>query len=250
VDDEACRLIEGDCLDVMGGIPDGSIDLIAADPPYGTTVCRWDVVIPFEPMWGHIHRILKPRGAVVLTASQPFTSMMVMSNPGWFRCRWVWDKVNRITGFLDVKKRPLRVAEDVLVFSSGQSTYNPQMTPGKPYKTCHGKPTGIYAAHAGFVAEYGPWRYPTDILRISADRRAKEGRRHPTQKPVALFEYLIRTYSNEGETVLDFCMGSGTTGVACLNTGRRFIGIESDPDHFCIASDRISAARAATPLFA
>jgi site-specific DNA-methyltransferase (adenine-specific) len=237
---EGCELIHADCLDAMSLIPDGTVDLIAADLPYGTTACKWDVVIPFGPLWAHYRRILKPRGAIVLTACQPFTSMLVMSNQEWFRYRWVWDKVNRPTGFLDAKTRPLRIAEDVLVFGPKPTTYNPQMTIGEPYVAAHGKHGTVYGDQRRTVTVCKGERYPRDIIRIKADRRGTEGRIHPTQKPVALFEYLIRTYSNPGDLVLDNAMGSGTTGEACIKTGRRFIGIERDPKHFGNARARLN----------
>jgi DNA modification methylase len=217
-----CRLILGDCLQAMADIPDGSIDLILADLPYGTTACKWDVVIPFEPLWAHYRRVLKPRGAVVLTASQPFTSMLVMSNPKWFRYEWVWDRVNKYTGHLNAKKRPMRRHETVV--NAAQRT------------------AATYGAHhtEKLRSSDGLSAMPGSVLRIKG--HDKKGV-HPTQKPVALMEYLIRTYSHEGEMVLDNTMGSGTTGVACLNTGRRFLGIEKDPAIFAVADRRIDAAR-------
>jgi DNA modification methylase len=250
--DGVCRLLLGDCLEKMGEIEAGSVDLIAADLPYGTTNCRWDSVIPFEPMWDHFRRVLKPCGAVVLTASQPFTSALVMSNPKWFRYEWAWDKVNRNTGALNAKKMPLKRHENILVFYRSASTYNPQYRPGKPYIAHR---TNGHGAHTRYgrdaddrsTVNDGNY-YPSSVLEIPADLKIEMGL-HPTQKPVALFEYLIRTYSNEGETVLDPTFGSGTTGVACLNTNRRFIGIERDPSYFATATARIAAARAAHPLF-
>jgi DNA modification methylase len=233
----------GDCLEVMPSLPGASIDLILADLPYGTTACKWDAIIPFEPLWNAYRRLLKPRGAVVLTASQPFTSALVMSNLKDFRYRWVWDKVNRITGFLDAKTRPLRVAEDVCVFYAKQPTFNPQMVAGKPYQVRRRGTNPAKVYHADLALTDGCYdgeRYPQDILRIVADRRGTEGRVHPTQKPIALMEYLIRTYTDPGATVLDNTMGSGTTGVACLRTDRRFIGIEKDPHYFLVAESRIN----------
>jgi DNA modification methylase len=239
------KLMQGDCLELMQDIPDGSVDLVLTDPPYGTTACRWDTVIPFEPMWAQLKRVAKKSAAIVLTASMPFTAELVQSNRDMFRYRWVWDKVNRITGFLDAKKRPLRVAEDVCVFYTAQPTYNPQMFQGVPYRAYNGKSSTIYREGLGSVYTECPdgLRFPQDILRIKADNRGSEGRVHPTQKPVALLEYLIRTYTNEGETVLDFTMGSGSTGVACINTNRSFIGIELDADYFKIAEKRIADAQ-------
>lgn len=241
----------GDCLEVMAGLPDASVDMILCDLPYGTTACNWDTVIPFEPLWAQYRRVAKRNAAIVLTATMPFTAALVMSNPAEFRYRWVWDKVNRITGFLDAKKRPLRVVEDVCVFYGAQPTYVPQKWQGEPYKAWHGpkaaKPAGSAVYQEQITSTLTDcsdgMRYPQDLLRIKADNRGAEGRVHPTQKPVALMEYLIRTYTQEGETVLDNCMGSGTTGVACANTGRRFIGIERDDKYFAIASERIAAAQ-------
>jgi site-specific DNA-methyltransferase (adenine-specific) len=237
------ELWRGDCLEMMASIPDGSIDMILCDLPYGTTACKWDTVIPFEPLWAQYRRIAKRNAAIVLTASQPFTTALIASNMREFAYCWVWDKVNRPTGFMSAKLRPLKATEDVCVFYAAQPTYNPQKWQGEPYKAKGGK------RHAGHV--YGleskqsvtdcadGMRYPQNIIRIKADNRGIEGRVHPTQKPVALMEYLIRTYTQEGETVLDNCMGSGTTGVACANTGRRFIGIERERKYFDIACERI-----------
>lgn len=212
--------------------------------PYGTTACKWDSVIPFEPLWEQYRRIAKKNAAIVLTAAMPFTAALVMSNPREFRYRWVWDKVNRPTGFLDAKRRPLRIVEDVCVFYAEQPTYNPQKWQGRPYKATSGGSAKVYSGHGRAVRDCADgMRYPQDLLRVKADNRGVEGRVHPTQKPVALMGYLIRTYTNEGETVLDNCMGSGTTGVACVNTNRKFIGIELDPDYFAIAKQRIESAK-------
>jgi DNA modification methylase len=236
-----CTLINGDCLEAMSLIPDGSIDAVICDPPYGTTACKWDSVIPFEPMWKQLKRITKPNGAIVLTASQPFTSALIMSNARIFKYCWVWDKVNRPTGHLNAKKRPMRQTEDVIVFCLGKVPYNPQMTQGKPYRATGSKNSDNYGTQvkSTTVCDDG-LRYPRELISIKADERGTVGRIHPTQKPVALMEYLIRTYTNQGETVLDFTMGSGTTGVACKNLGRSFIGIEMDADYFALASKRIA----------
>jgi site-specific DNA-methyltransferase (adenine-specific) len=241
----------GDCLDVMGSIPDGSIDLIACDLPFGTTACRWDQVIPFEPLWAHYRRLIKPRGAIVLNASQPFTSILVMSNPEWFRYEWIWDKVNHSSGYGNAKRMPLKRHESACVFYQKSPTYNPQMGAGKPFvASTRGVPKilGRTGLKSGPSINRGT-RYPTSIIRFKADIKSEMGL-HPTQKPVALMEYLIRTYSNEGDTVLDNAMGSGTTGIACLNTGRNFIGIESDPSYFAVAERRIAAELDKTALFA
>lgn len=233
-------LKRGDCLELMAGIPDKSVDLILCDLPYGTTQNKWDTVIPFDALWHHYVRI--SRGAIVLTAAQPFTSALIMSNAKSFKYTWVWDKANS-TGFLNAKKQPLRRTEDVVVFYDTQPTYNPQMeVRGKPRKK------GGYVKKDG-SDNYGSFKsvesvsneyYPTNLIEISNANRSEKC--HPTQKPVALMEYLIKTYTNEGDTVLDNCMGSGTTGVACANTNRKFIGMELDSDYFRIARRRISEA--------
>lgn len=244
--DLSVQLYQGDCLGVMRGIPDGSVDMILADLPYGTTACKWDTIIPLEPLWAHYKRVIKHNGAVVLTASQPFTSALVMSNPSMFRYQWVWHKT-RVTGWLDAKRKPLKTHEDVCVFYANPPTYNPQMTIGdehlrgpralrqRPNETYHSffdGPKGAYVS-----SEY----YPRSVLSIGSVLVPV----HPNEKPVALMEYLIRTYTNEGDVVLDNVMGSGTTGVACINTGRSFIGIERDPGYFKIAQDRINKAQEA-----
>lgn len=233
-------LMRGDCLDRMAEIPDGSVDMILADLPYGTTACKWDSVIPFEPLWAHYKRIAKKNAAIVLTASQPFTSALVMSNTKDFRYSLVWDKVGT-TGFQTAKVMPLRRHEDVCVFYQSKPAYNPAMeTRGKVRKKGGSKvDNGCYGELRSSVSENNTY-YPTSI--IVASNASKKGLVHPTQKPVALMEYLIRTYTNEGETVLDNVMGSGTTGVACANTGRRFIGIERDEKYFEIARERIEKA--------
>ena len=236
------ELIQGNCLEVMKDIPDGSIDMILTDPPYGTTACKWDSVIPFEPMWEQLRRIIKPNGAIVLFGSQPFTSALVMSNPKMFKYDWVWNK-RMATGFLDAKKRPLKVHENILVFYEKLPKYNPIFTNGKPYT--RPEPTKLFNGYRQDLLKVATTnvsgkRYPKTIIDISnANQRGKV---HPTQKPVALLEYLIKTYTNEGETVLDFTMGSGSTGVAAKNLNRNFIGIELDEEYFEIAKKRIEEA--------
>jgi site-specific DNA-methyltransferase (adenine-specific) len=231
------QLFHGDCLEVMRQIPDGSVDMVLADPPYGTTACKWDSVIPFEPMWEQLKRIIKPNGAIVMTASQPFTTTLISSNMKEFKYCWVWDK-GQGTGFLNSKKQPLKSCEDVVVFYQKQSIYNPQMRIGfKPYSCKQGKTkTKNYGHQTGAVTISEGERFPLNNIKFIRDK----SRIHPTQKPVALMEYLIKTYTNECETVLDFTMGSGTTGVACVNTGRKFIGIELDDKYFNIAKNRIN----------
>lgn len=229
----------GDCLEVMKEIPDGSIDLVLCDLPYGTTQCPWDCVIPFEALWAEYLRLAKPEAAIVLCAAQPFASMLVASNPKHYKYEWIWEKGNA-TGFLNAKKQPLRAHESAQVFYRRQPVYNPQMSGGHERKTskrktvnseCYGK--------ALTLTEYDSTeRYPRSVQFFSSDKQTASF--HPTQKPVALMEYLIRTYTNEGDTVLDNCMGSGTTGVACINTGRGFTGIERDEKYFEIANTRIA----------
>jgi len=236
------KLIKGDCLEKMADIPDGSVDMVLCDLPYGTTQNKWDSVIPLEPLWREYRRVCKPSAAIVLTACQPFTSALVMSNLLAFKYSWTWDKANS-TGFLNAKKQPLRQTEDVCVFYREQCTYNPQMEiRGKPRVKGGYNKIGGSDNYGDFhdVKSVNNKYYPTNLLLISNANRAEKT--HPTQKPVALMEYLIRTYTNEGETVLDNTMGSGTTGVACVNTDRCFIGIERDDEYFKIASNRIDAA--------
>ncbi|UYL94019.1 DNA-methyltransferase [Geobacillus phage vB_GthS_PK3.6] len=204
----------------------------------GTTACKWDTVIPFEPLWAEYERVIKDNGAIVLTASQPFTSALVMSNIKLFRYDLTWDK-SQVTGFLNAKKMPLRRHEDILVFYKKQPTYNPQFSIGKPYKIKRRHYTPNYGRQIANETVSDGRRYPTSILEIP-QKREKGG--HPTQKPVALFEYLIRTYTNEGEVVLDNCIGSGTTAVAAINTNRQFIGIEREAKYVEIANKRIAEA--------
>lgn len=236
------RLLHGDCLELMAQIPDGSVDMILCDLPYGTTACKWDSVIPFEPLWAHYKRVIKRNGAIVLTASQPFTSALVMSNPDWFKYALVWDKVNASSG-LHAKRQPLRSPEDIVVFGQGTICYQPQMEQAarrvdKPRAIPNGEAFNGRDVYRTYDNQ--GQKHPKSILTFSnANQRGKV---HPTQKPVALMEYLIKTYTNEGDTVLDNCMGSGTTGVACGNTGRNFIGIEKDDKYFAIAQARIEAA--------
>ena len=241
----------GDCLEVMAVLPDASVDMILCDLPYGTTACKWDTVIPFEPLWAQYRRIAKPNAAIVLTAAQPFTSALVMSNPDWFRYAWVWVK-NVPGGFAQAKNKPMPKHEDVLVFSSGKTghvsqcrnrmQYNPQgLKPyGKVVKNSAGHRASAFErranARASYVQEFTG--YPDSVLAFDCQRDGI----HPTQKPVALMEYLIRTYTQEGEMVLDNCMGSGTTGVACVNLAREFVGIEIEPKYFDIACRRIEDA--------
>lgn len=231
------QLMQGDCLELMASIPDGSVDMVLCDLPYGTTQNKWDSVIPFETLWAHYWRVLKKNGAVVLTAAQPFTSALVMSQPKAFKYQWVWEK-SQATGHLNAKHMPMRIHEDVLVFAIGKPIYSPQGL--EPYnKITRRGNNGTNFGVSGLENFQEFTNYPRSILRFKNDSKTK----HPTQKPVALMEYLIKTYTNEGETILDNCMGSGTTGVACVNTGRNFIGIERDEKYFQIAQERIANAQ-------
>ena len=237
------KLMQGDCLERMKEIPDGSVDMVLTDPPYGTTACKWDTVIDLEAMWKELKRITKPNGAIVMTSSQPFTSALVMSNPKAFKYSWVWEKDGG-SNFATVKYQPMKEHEDVCVFGYGSLTYNP--IPQERVGSRKGKNTTT--RHNGGSGVYGEWGksevYQVPKLRCprSIQRFNRERGHHPTQKPVALMEYLINTYTNEGDTVLDFTMGSGTTGVSCVNTGRNFIGIELDESYFDIAKRRIEEA--------
>lgn len=225
----------------MAEIPDGSVDMVLCDLPYGTTACKWDRVIPFEPLWAHYRRVCKRNAAIVLTASQPFTSALVMSNIDLFKYCWVWDKVIG-RGHLVAKKRPMAQHEDVAVFYQQAPRYVPQMV--KKAKPQKGRRYATSATEVISQSKFGgevverTHSYPKTILTFPPEGKTQ----HPTQKPVALMEYLIRTYTNEGETVLDNTMGSGTTGVACMNTKRKFIGIERDDAYFAIATKRIEDA--------
>ena len=228
----------GDCLERMKEIPDGSVDMILADPPYGTTACKWDTVIPLEPMWEQLKRVIKPNGAIVMTASQPFTSVLVCSNIKMFKYEIIWEK-DKPSDFATAKFKTMKYHESVLIFAKCRSTYNPQMVVGKPN---HGVGKGIRrknnesGANTATVSnKTDGLKHPRSVLKINRESKPV----HPTQKPVALMEYLIKTYTQEGETVLDFVMGSGTSGIAAKNTGRNFIGIEKDAGYFEIAKQRL-----------
>ena len=240
------KLMQGDCLELMKTIADGSVDLILTDPPYGTTACKWDSVIDFGLMWGQLKRIIKPNGAIVMTASQPFTSVLVCSNLKGFKHEWIWEK-NRGSNFGAAKYQPLKEHESVLVFSKDgeKVNYYPIKEPRKGAGADRVKyefndsNTGKREVYGGFTDnrkghKEEVLRYPSSIQKHNTQVGL-----HPTQKPVALLEYLIKTYTQEGETVLDFTMGSGSTGVACVNTNRNFIGIELDENYFNIAKQRI-----------
>jgi DNA modification methylase len=242
-------ILQGDCLEILPTLADKSVDAIITDLPYGTTQCTWDSVIPLEPMWVQVRRLCK--GAFVTTAAQPFTSVLVCSNMEWFKYDWTWDKVNKTTGFVNAKIRPLVRHESVLVFGNGGAKYNPQMTPGRAYRKSGTYKAKIYndMPNGDNAKKLYTERCPQTILEFEGDDKTN-GFHHPTQKPVALYEYLIQTYTNPGDTVLDFCMGSGTTGVAARQTGRNFIGIEKDPEYFRIAERRIVGANVPLPFFA
>lgn len=247
--DENMWLMLGDCLERMKEIPDGSVDAIICDPPFGIVACKWDSIIPLEPMWEQLKRVIKPNGAIVLMASEPYTSVLVCSNLKDFKYRWNWEK-NKSTGFLNAKRQPLRQVEDVCVFYSKQCTYNPQKTQGHKPVNSYTKNTSdgdtMGKTKIGLSGGGQTDRFPTNIIKgiPVMNNDGSHGKKvHPTQKPVALMEYLIRTYTNEGETVLDFAAGSFTTGVACVDTDRKFIGIELDPTYFDIACKRIEDAQ-------
>lgn len=232
----------GDCLVEMDKIENGSIDAIITDLPYGTTQCKWDVIIPFDLLWKQVFRVLKSNGVFVTTSSQPFSSLLVSSNLPMYRHEWIWIK-NRGSNFANTIREPFKEHESVLVFSRGKWTYNKQMQE----RTGGGKERVKYEFHAGQGSEnyreftrgqtptQGELRVPSSWQKFNTETGL-----HPTQKPSALFEYLVRTYTNEDETVLDICMGSGTTGVACKKNNRRFVGIEKDPKNYQIAVDRLS----------
>jgi len=272
-------LINGDCLVEMRSIEEHSIDLILCDLPYGTTdrkgseskknagsrLLKWDTVIPLDKLWLEYKRVLKPRGAVVLTADQPFTSKLILSNVEWFKYEWIWKK-KKTTGFLLANYRPMKQTEDVVVFSpagaaaaskNGKNmTYNPQgLIEKRVKKKNNPKRLGKFLHNPKFMGENNKLlheteyeqkytNYPSEIIEFGLDKNVV----HPTQKPVALMEYLIKTYSNENETVLDNCMGSGTTGVACVNTNRKFVGIERDEEYYDMAKTRIEESIGLTRL--
>lgn len=233
------KLLNGDCLELMKDIPDGSVDLILCDPPYGTTDCKWDSVLPFDKLWGQYDRVLKPNGAVVLFAAQPFTTELIMSNKKAFRYCWYWIK-NQPTGFTYARYQPMRKVEDICVFYKKMPTYNPQglreIENPKPRKFEPGKGGELWTLRSRkgeYTNRFTNW--PKNVLEYNGERGL-----HPTQKPVPLLEYLVRTYTNPGDTVLDNCMGSGSTGVAVKQVGgRHFIGIEQNAEYYKIAQQRI-----------
>jgi len=231
------ELIHGDCLDIMQTLPPNSVDLIAVDPPYGISQNKWDIVIPFEPMWEGIKRVLKRNGTAVFTTAQPYTSQLIMSNPSWFKYDLIWEKPIG-SGQLNISVQPLRVHETLVVFYNHFNVYNEQKTPGDPYVISRktNKFEGNYGKQRDNVKNNTGYRHARSIIKISNPRR-KGG--HRTEKPVALMEYIIKTYSNEKDVVLDFSMGRGTTGISAINLNRNFIGIEKDIDWFLKAEERI-----------
>jgi site-specific DNA-methyltransferase (adenine-specific) len=239
------QIYNQDCIEFMKTLPDDSVDMCLTDPPYGTTKCKWDIVIPFEPLWEQLKRVVKDNGAIVLFGSQPFTSVLIMSNVKMFKYEWIWEKAAG-SNFALVKYQPLKEHENILVFGKNKVNYYPIKEPrkGSGYKRLeHGyKSNGTVSEVTGIVSNrkgkvYDDLKNPSSVQYFN-NRESTRGL-HPTQKPVALLEYLIKTYSLEGEVVLDFTMGSGSTGVACLNTGRKFIGCELDGNYFEIAKNRL-----------
>lgn len=225
---------QGDCLRLLGELADNSVDMILTDPPYGTTANTWDKRVPLDLMWEQFNRVIKPNGAIVMFAQMPYGAELICSNKKMFRYEWIWEK-SCAMGFFNANKMPLRAHENILVFYKSLPTYNPQFTQGKPYKNTHA-PTTNYSPCARTETVNDGTRYPRDVIKMSRDSNST----HPTQKPVALCEYLIRTYTNEGETVLDPFTGSGSTGVAAINTGREFIGIELDEKYYELAKQRLT----------
>ena len=239
---EDVKLYKGDCLEIMKQIPNGSIDMILCDLPYGTTRNKWDSIIPLEPLWAQYERIIKDNGAIVLTAQTPFDKVLGVSNLKLLRYEWIWHKDNA-SNFLNARRNPMKIHENVLVFYKKLPNYNPQKRKGfRPYHT-NGRSNKL-SSH--YMKNFNPkdtgntdgTRFPISVLNFNAERGL-----HPTQKPVALMEYLIKTYTNENEIVLDNTMGSGSTGVACVNTNRNFIGIEKDEKYFEIAKNRINDSK-------
>jgi len=245
------KLLHGDCLELMKSIPDKSIEAVITDPPYGTTACSWDSVIPFDLMWEQLNRVVKPNGAIVLFGSEPFSSVLRMSNIKNYRYDLIWNKI-RAAGFLNANRMPLKQHENISLFYKKLPTYNPQKYIDKPYdKTKYnGKDMkeNVLGSYTQKSNKNNGERFPKSILTFSQNW-SRQQQVHPTQKPVPLMEYLIKTYTNENETVLDFTMGSGSTGVACLNTKRNFIGIEKEQKYYDIAKSRITQAQNELKLF-
>ena len=235
------QLYNGDCLELMKDIPDGSVDLVLTDPPYGTTACKWDIIIPFEPMWEQLNRIIKPNGAICLFGSEPFSSALRMSNIKHFKYDWIWNKKKGGNPLLS-KIQPIKITENISVFGKSKVNYYPVMTERDKPKN-RGKNTGKKSETTNNVwVENKTYThlYPKNIIEFS--NASQKGKSHPTQKPVELIEYLIKTYSNKGDVILDNCLGSGTTAVACINTERNFIGFEITEQYFNLANQRIQDA--------
>jgi site-specific DNA-methyltransferase (adenine-specific) len=246
IEDFKNQIILGDCLEVMKDIPDQSIDMILCDLPYGTTACKWDVIIPFDKLWEQYTRITKDDAAIVLTAAQPFTSVLVSSNLKMFRYEWIWEKPQG-TNPLNAKVMPMKSHENILIFSKKRAKYFPQMEEGKPYSGFSSKDGAtigeVYANQKSIHRENHGTRYPKTIRRFKQEKGL-----HPTQKPVELFEYLIRTHSEEGDLVLDNCIGSGTTAIAAINSKRNYIGIEMEDKYYRITNERINTVLSNTTL--
>lgn len=243
------ELYHGDCLELMKSIPDGSVDMVLCDPPYGTTQNKWDSVIPFEPLWEQYRRVIKDNGAIVLFGQEPFSSKLRISNLDMYRYDLIWEKT-KAGGFLNARRMPLQAHECISVFYKKLPTYNPQVGEGKPFikkavTNGDGKSYGKFE-RIGTISVNEGTRFPRSVLKFSNDNHSSL---HPTQKPVALLEYLVKTYTQENEIVLDNAMGSGSTGVACINTNRNFIGIEKDDKYFEIAKKRIEQYKTQGSLF-
>ena len=233
------KVLQGDCIEVMKELPDNSIDMILCDLPYGTTQCKWDTIIPFESLWKEYRRVAKDNAAIVLTAAQPFTSVLVSSNLKEFKYTWVWEK-SKATGYLNAKKMPMRAHEDVCVFYKKPPIYNPQMWKSTPYnKGSAHRPTEVYGKQKEVLVKNDTGlRYPRTVQYFKTAE--SEGKvYHPTQKPISLFEYLIKTYSAEGDVILDSCLGAGTTALAAMSCNRNFVGIELDQEYVDISNQRI-----------
>lgn len=233
------EILLGDCLELMKDIPDESIDAIITDPPYGTTQCKWDSVIPFDLMWEQLNRIIKPNGAICLFGREPFTSAIVMSNVKNYKHKWIWNK-KQSGSFQNAKYMPLQIDEDIVVFSNGKCNYYPIMRKGKMRKRGGAKETNNAMGKNGLIKNfenYSDMYYPTNIYELANPRLNKL---HPTQKPLELIEYLVKTYTNENEIVLDFAAGSGTTAIACLNTNRQFIVMEKEQKYYDIILKRVA----------
>jgi len=226
-------LFNADCMDILPLIPDKSVQLILADLPYGTTACKWDTIIPFEPLWAQYERVIKDNGAIVLTASQPFTTVLINSNIKRFRYSWIWEKEQGVN-FLMAKKQPLKVHEDICVFSKKQTVYNPQMTEGKPYISGKGDSGEVTGRVKKVQTKNNGTRYPRSVIQFK-----RETGLHPTQKPLELMKYLIKTYSNENDYVLDNTMGVGTTCLGAKELNRKFIGIEKEVKYYELAVARV-----------